>query len=497
MRLHGRHKILLVVFSSIVLLVIYFIVQAHFSYVKSSKIEVLSRLKAISYTASLQVDGDKLRKLQRAFLRKDDITDSGQDTLYRQIHDQLKRIYQINDLESPVYTMVYDAKLQRFQFLVTSAERPYYRHDYELFPGELLENYEKGGILDSYEDENGRWLSAYAPVKDSNGSTVALLQVDESISFFIQKSLGSLARNTLLALVILIPFSMLLYSFVNRTLRAEEESRKFLEEKNEEIRLQSELIKLNNDKLEEAKNTIEARNRSLDKQVKKRTHDLLKANKDLETFLYRSSHDIQGPISTLKGLCTIAQYDVRDPQTQSLIRMINQSANRLIDRIKSINAIYQIKSKKLKREVFELREVLDHIKKQFRYEIENASINLRMENISDITLNTDREILTLAVGELIKNAIQHGATDSSPEIVISAEKQNDSLKLSVIDNGGNINPAVKNRIFKMFQRGTHKSMGAGLGLYAVRLALGKLDGTVQLSAYRSSVTQFDLSLAGV
>ena len=496
-RLHGRHKILLMVFTVIVLLVIYFIAYTHLSSIKNSKTAVLSRLKAISCTASLQVDSDKILELQSAFPGKDDITFNDQSPLYSQLHEQLKQFYTVNSLQSPVYTMIYNEGLDEFEFLVTSAETPYYRHSYEQYPKKLKEGYHRGGVLDAYKDENGSWLSAYAPIKDARGAVVALLQVDENFEDFLQRAQGDLVKNILLALTILIPFSILLYSFIDRTLRAEEESRKYLEEKNEEIRIQGELIQINNEKLEEAKNIIEVRNKSLDRQVKKRTHDLLKANRDLETFLYRSSHDVQGPLATLKGLCTLAQYDVKDPASLPLLGMINQAAYQLSDRVRSINAVYLIKSKKLKKETFEFREVLDQVKKSFQQEILDNAIAFKTEIGQNITLNTDREIFTLAIGELVKNAIEHGATHPMPEIVITAAKERDSFAFSIKDNGGNIDPAIKNRIFKMFERGSYKSAGAGLGLYVVRLALRKLNGNIDLNLHPASATQFHVSLARV
>ncbi len=496
-RLHGRHKILLAVFTVIVLLVVYFISYVHHTSIKASKIAVLNRLKAISCTASLQINGDHLSQLKSTFLRKDDISSNDQSPLYLQLHRQLQEIWTVNGLKSPVYAMTYNEEAGKFEFLVTSANDPYYRHDYEQFPLKLKEDYQIGGMLDVYEDENGSWLSAYAPIKDSKGSVVALLQVDESFEDFIESAQNALVKNILLALTILIPFSLLLYSFIDRTLKVEEESKKYLEEKNEEIRIQGELIQVNNEKLEEAKRIIEARNKSLDKQVKKRTQELLKANRDLETFLYRSSHDVQGPLATLKGLCTLAQYDVDSPSTEALVNKINRTTYQLSNRVRNINAVYLIKSKKLDKETFEFAEVLDEVKRGFKREINAHGIVLKTEIVQEIILHTDKEILTLAIGELLKNAIEHGATHPHPEVIITAAKQRDSFAFSVVDNGGNIDPAVRNRIFKMFERGSYRSAGAGLGLYVVRLALRKLNGNIHLRLNPPGITQFDVSLSKV
>ena len=65
-----------------------------------------------------------------------------------------------------IYTLTYDSIQGDFFFGISSADHPFYRHRYSDFPPELLANYEVGGMLPTYEDEHGVWLSAFSPVKD-------------------------------------------------------------------------------------------------------------------------------------------------------------------------------------------------------------------------------------------------------------------------------------------------------------------------------------------
>ena len=68
---------------------------------------------------------------------------------------------------------------------VMSSDIQYYKHAYISHPKELLMFYDDGAMLPSYKDEHGIWLSAFAPIKNSQGQTVAVVQVDEHFDTFL------------------------------------------------------------------------------------------------------------------------------------------------------------------------------------------------------------------------------------------------------------------------------------------------------------------------
>lgn len=82
-----------------------------------------------------------------------------------------------------------------------------------------------------------------------------------------------------------------------------------------------------NNALSEAKRIIERQNKELiktneelDNRVREKTIDLVDSNtmlqdvnEELDNYIYRTAHDIRGPLVTLKGVCNVAQMDVKDP----------------------------------------------------------------------------------------------------------------------------------------------------------------------------------------
>ena len=97
---------------------------------------------------------------------------------------------------------------------------------------------------------------------------------------------------------------------------------------------------------------------------------------------------------------------------------------------------------------------------------------------------------------LLENAVRFhgGGPDQKPEIHISIKEDSGNVNISVFDNGQGISQEAINRIFDMFTVATDKTNGYGLGLYLVKKAIQKLNGTIQVKSEEHEFTQFEISL---
>ncbi len=482
---------MLVVFGGLFVLLVYFIISSHYLMLSKSRANVLQRLMAISSTASLQINGDLHEQLSKKYKHKNDLIESSDDSSYQALHNVLKRIKDVNHLESPIYTMVYNSKSDEYEFIITSSEKPYYRHMFVNYPMELRANYDYGGVIDVYNSENGTWLSAFAPIMNSKDKVVAIVQVDQSFDSFIVEANKDLIKNIFVASLLFIPFSIFLYSYMKNTLQKEEENMRMLEESNEEIQLQNELIKNSNNKLEEAKFIIEKRNENLDKQVKERTKELLVANEELETFLYRSSHDIQGPIATLKGICYIAKNEGEESE---YLKMIDENIIQLDQRVKSVNSVFEVKHRQTTIEPFLVNELIDEILSEQSKSMNYADISSCLDIDESLVLRSDKQLFSIIIREMIRNAINF-RIGVFVTIKIKAFRLGfGHIKLIFEDNGQGISEEVKDMIFDMFKRGNERSLGSGLGLYTLRMAVNKLHGKVKLINNGGLGASFELIL---
>ncbi|MBL7872058.1 MAG: HAMP domain-containing histidine kinase [Cyclobacteriaceae bacterium] len=458
-------RLLMLVSLAIILLVAYFTVNNYYSILKKSKEEVLHRLMAISNTAALLIDGDAHERLSIKYVERDAIVKTTQDSLYASIQSLLTMVSAANHLSTPLYTIVYFPPDSTFHFIATSSETPYFRHSYKNYPRELLVNLETGGVLDSYEDENGKWLSAFSPIKNSEGNVVALLEADENFELFLARAKTTLLQNLVISLLIVIPFGFLLYNYISNTLAQQAAHRIILISQKEEIESKNELIE--NQKFE------------LDRRVKERTAELNATHLELSNFLYHSSHDVQAPIATLKGLQILACRELKDGTGKQYLKLLGETIAKLERIIKTIKLVHEIKTTPLSVSRINLRNCIIESIEQAIVPLCKTSINVD----PTIEIQTDKALLKTSLIEMFKNCHQYRSLEISRplKVLVTAEKVDQQIKLSIEDNGEGIALETRKDLFAMFRRGHEKSTGIGLGLYITRTCLERINGEISVA----------------
>ena len=476
-------RLLIALLVGIILLVGYFITSNYFLWIQKSKEEVLHRLMAITTTAALAIDGDAHERISNQFMQKDEIVTHEQDSDYLKLHKQLLNIKQANNIGTSIYTIVYYNHDSTFHFIGTSSEKPYFRHSYKNYPKALLTNQETGGVLDTYEDENGKWLSAFAPIKNKKGEVVGLIEIDENFEWFIEKAKKELIKNSLLSLLLIIPFGFLLYNFFSRTLKKQENDQALLVLQKEEIEAQNEEIITQSD-------FIEKQNQELDLRVRARTQELESANAELANFLYHSSHDVQAPIATLKGLQSLALLEAKDENSKMYLNLLSETTTKLESMVKTIQLVHHLKTKKIEWEEIDLEEMIQTV-----YQSINNHKNCILQlDLMHSKVTGDPELLKGALHELFKNSLQYNDGKENLIIKTISKINSDSVTLVIQDNGIGIMDEAKAELFTMFKRGNENSTGIGLGLYIAQTALARMGGTIKVFDATYTGAAFHISM---
>ena len=68
------------------------------------------------------------------------------------------------------------------------------------------------------------------------------------------------------------------------------------------------------------------------------------------------------------------------------------------------------------------------------------------------------------------------------------------IELEIADNGKGIHEKIKNRVFEMFYRGNPDSSGSGLGLFIVKNALEKMNGSINFESKVEYGTTFTVQI---
>ena len=156
-----------------------------------------TRVEALAASAALHIDGRVHEEWSRAYPTQDglrDWDDASPDL--QETRNLLIRTHRAARLPTPAYTMrlrdeFRDAVRERpdrqipeaMEFIVTTADRPYWKHRYEYRP-EMAPTLLHGRVVSTsaYEDRHGSWISAYAPIRDETGRIYAILEVDAPIT---------------------------------------------------------------------------------------------------------------------------------------------------------------------------------------------------------------------------------------------------------------------------------------------------------------------------
>lgn len=95
--------------------------------------------------------------------------------------------------------------------------------------------------------------------------------------------------------------------------------------------------------------------------------------------------------------------------------------------------------------------------------------------VDDVELDLDVPSMTLALDELVDNALKHGGRNP---VHLSAVRQNGSVVLRVVDEGPGVPPHRLERIFERFARAEDSVRGDGLGLSLVRRVVEEHGGSI-------------------
>jgi signal transduction histidine kinase len=247
---------------------------------------------------------------------------------------------------------------------------------------------------------------------------------------------------------------------------------------------------------------------SLDTEVRRRTAELKESNDRLalaneqlkiqekmqKEFINVAAHELRTPIQPILGLSEILRSGVTKGtgwQGQDLLDIIIRNAKRLQRLAEDILDVTRIESQslKLKKERFNLNQIVSQIVEEYRNQIQKAGSDLRSKNSNmdlrlvvvpnkdDIFVEADKGRLVQVISNLLSNAIkftrqEEKEGDKKPwrekqvkTILIMLEKddQRKEAIVSIRDCGVGIDPEVFPRLFSKFASKSFE--GTGLGLF--------------------------------
>lgn len=242
----------------------------------------------------------------------------------------------------------------------------------------------------------------------------------------------------------------------------------------------------------------EKKRKIAEKILRQQNEELIKINRELDHFVYSTSHNLRAPLMSVLGLLNIAQKDLSDNNTLHFVdyfRMMHESIGKLDETLKEIidyskNARIEILNEKIN-----IRKLLTECFEKLNYLEGAEGTEIYINDQNSELIYSDAYRLTVIFTNVLSNAIRYRDFDKPKSIIqIDVSVEPAKVTISVKDNGVGIHEQYLPHIFEMFYRASEKSNGAGLGLYIAKETIGNLGGTITVESTLHEGTTFKIEM---
>ena len=219
----------------------------------------------------------------------------------------------------------------------------------------------------------------------------------------------------------------------------------------------------------------------------------LSAKKD--EFIALASHELKTPLTSIKGYLQISARSEKDKVGQmfitkalSQVEKLNTLVTDLLDSSKIVAGKIQFNF-----ETFELQALIMDVIETHQYA--NKTHQLIFNKKEDkFIVEADKQRMEQVMFNLLGNAIKY--SPKADKVHISIGKENESVKVSIKDEGIGLHFTQKNKIFTRFYRadGPSNISGLGLGLYLTKEIIDRHSGSIDVNTDFEKGTEFYFSI---
>lgn len=233
--------------------------------------------------------------------------------------------------------------------------------------------------------------------------------------------------------------------------------------------------------LKEKNQVITAKN----KQLRDLNAELKHLNDEKSRLVGMIIHDLRNPLFAVIGFLELIDESLTDESEKEHLNMAMNSATRLNQLINSLLEVHSLEkeTKHLKLEQISVDELVSNAVLNFQEIARKKSIHLQ-ESVSMVDAYSDPAYLSRIVDNLLSNAIKYSPRHS--RVLVEVLDKGDAWEFAVKDEGPGISEEDQANLYQMFGRLSAKPTGGeestGLGLYTVKMLVGRLRGRIRLES---------------
>ena len=219
-------------------------------------------------------------------------------------------------------------------------------------------------------------------------------------------------------------------------------------------------------------------------------------DKSRQEFVSNVSHELKTPLTSMKVLADslIMQQEVPNELYQEFMTDIAQEIDRENKIINDLLTLVKLDKtdRELNIESVDINALLELLMKRLRPIARQQNIEVILESNRPVQANVDEVKMTLALSNLVENAIKYNKQNGWVRVVLDADYQ--YFTVMVEDSGMGIPEESLERIYERFYRvdksHSREIGGTGLGLAITRNIVLMHRGTIQVSSVEAEGTTF-------
>jgi PAS domain S-box-containing protein len=228
--------------------------------------------------------------------------------------------------------------------------------------------------------------------------------------------------------------------------------------------------------------------------------ELEEKNKELEAFCYSVSHDLRAPLRIIDGYLKIIESSLKEPipeATTSGISRIRESSARMNRMIEDLLTLSRVGRAAINVEEVDISRIVGDIADGLVRTEPKRSVRFTIR--PGITARCDRNLIRIALENLLGNAWKYTGKLAAAEIVFDCEQKGPDRKLFVIrDNGVGFDSRHADNLFMPFSRFHTEAEfpGSGIGLATTKKIIQRHGGDIFAESEPGKGACFYFSLDG-
>jgi PAS domain S-box-containing protein len=224
--------------------------------------------------------------------------------------------------------------------------------------------------------------------------------------------------------------------------------------------------------------------------------ELRRINFELDSFVYRSSHDLRAPLRSVLGLVSLIRMEEEAGARDYYLRLMEKSIDKLDTFIRDMTDFSRNSRQEVQAVPVDFRAMIAESADNLRYMEHADRVSLRVSVEGECEgFYSDPQRISTVFQNLMSNSVKYQRLhidDAFIEFRIHCTPQ--EAQIVCTDNGKGIENAYLDKIFDMFFRASADSYGSGLGLYITRQVVKKLNGTIRVRSEPGRGTEFVITL---